>query len=67
MGRCGGGRKKKEGEKGRSEGERASLCRSLSSPYLLTPTAEPRRRGVGERGINCAHSPMSRDYCALMA
>ena len=34
MGRCGGEGKKKEGKKGRSEGERASLCRSPSSPYL---------------------------------
>ena len=31
---CCGEEKKKEGEKGRSEGERASLCRSRSSYYL---------------------------------
>ena len=36
MGRCSGEGKKKEGEKGRSEGERASLCRSL-----------PNRKGPG--------------------
>ena len=31
---CDGMTKKKECEKGQSEGERASLCRSPSSPYL---------------------------------
>ena len=50
MGCCGGGGKKKEGKKGRSEGERASLCRPPSSYYLWTRAAEPRRRGVGEHG-----------------
>ena len=31
---CCGKEKKKEGDKGRSEGERASLCRSPSSSHL---------------------------------
>ena len=40
-------------------------CR-FPSPLLIASCgeAEEARHGVG-RGINCAHSPTSRDYCAL--
>ena len=34
-------------------------------PTYKPRTVKSRRRGVGERGINCAHSPTFRDYCAL--
>ena len=51
--------------------ERGRACERL--PLLLLPLfiasygeAEEARRGE-ERGINCAHSPTSRDYCALTA
>ena len=48
--------------------ERASVCRFPRLPLLIASCgeAEEARRGE-ERGINCAHSPTSRDYCALMA
>ncbi|KNE88267.1 hypothetical protein PSTG_18336 [Puccinia striiformis f. sp. tritici PST-78] len=42
---------------------------AASPPPLLIAScgeAEEARRGE-ERGINCAHSPTSRDYCALTA
>ena len=51
--------------------EGGGACERLSLPLLSLLIAscgeaeEARRRG--ERGINCAHSPTSRDYCALTA
>ena len=49
--------------------ERRGVCERLSLPLLplliaSCGEAEEARCGVG-RGINCTHSPMSRDYCAL--
>ena len=57
-----GGRRWRRGE------ERASICRFPLLPLLIASCgeAEEARRGE-EHGINCAHSPMSRDYCALTA
>ena len=50
---------------------RRGACECLPLPLLplliaSCGEAEEARRG-GERGINCAHSPTSRDYCALTA
>ena len=49
--------------------ERRGACERLPLPLLplliaSCGEAEEARRG-GERGINCAHSPTSHDYCAL--
>ena len=49
--------------------ERRGACERLPLPFLplliaSCGEAEEARRGVG-RGINCTHSPMARDYCAL--
>ena len=49
--------------------ERRGACERLPLPLLplliaSCGEAEEARRGVG-RGINCTHSPTSRDYCAL--
>ena len=49
--------------------ERRGACERLPLPLLplliaSCGEAEEARRG-GEHGINCAHSPTSRDYCAL--
>ena len=51
--------------------ERGGACERLPLPLLplliaSCGEAEEARRGVG-RGINCTHSPTSRDYCALKA
>ena len=51
--------------------ERRGACERLPLPLLplliaSCGEAEEARRGE-ERGINCAHSPTSRDYCALTA
>ena len=51
--------------------ERRGACERLPLPLLplliaSCGEAEEARRGK-ERGINYAHSPTSRDYCALMA
>ena len=55
-----GGRRWRRGE------ERASVCRFPLLPLLIASCgeAEEARRGE-ERGINCTHSPTTRDYCAL--
>ena len=50
---------------------RRGACERLPLPLLplliaSCGKAEEARRGLG-RGINCAHSPTSRDYCALTA
>ena len=39
----------------------------FSLPLLIALGLRSRRGGAWDRGINCAHSPMSRDYCALTA
>ena len=51
--------------------ERRGACERLPLPLLplliaSCGEAEEARRGE-EHGINCAHSPTSRDYCALTA
>ena len=50
---------------------RGRACERLPLPLLplliaSCGEAEEARRGE-ERGINCAHSPTSRDYCTLTA
>ena len=53
-------------EDGWKQEERARTCRPPPPPTFSL--AQLKRSNVGgRRGINCAHSPMSRDYCALMA
>ena len=51
--------------------ERGQACERLPLPLLplfiaSCGRAEEARRGGG-RGINCAHSPTSHDYCAFTA
>ena len=48
--------------------ERASIRRFPLLPLLIASCGEAEKARCGEeRGINCAHSPTSRDYCALTA
>ena len=59
------GKKKEE-----DGGERMSVRVSAAPPPPPTYSLVRRSRGGearGGRGINCAHSPTSRDYCALTA
>ena len=66
-GGCGGNERKKGGREG---AERERVCEPLSLPLPPTYRLAWRSRGGaawGNVGIDRAHSPTSRDYCALTA